>query len=209
MELQNALINTGIQLEEYHQRSIFDSNCIEFWAPVTDFVIPNIVPNRYWVSTFGNTYDMKSGKPFGLSTHGKGYFQMPFKTLDGKRITRKLHRVIMLTFCYVPGCENLEVNHKDSNRKNNNITNLEWATSSENTIHGILYGNKTVFGNKDAIVLLTDEDVGQIIKYYNSGHSTSDIYSVYKQKYPDLNFLLIKNICSGSCRLAYRHAHNI
>ena len=74
MEYDN-FVNANYILEEYHQRSIFDSNCIEFWAPVTDRVIPNIVPNRYWVSTLGRTWNTNTNRPFGLSVHKKGYYQ--------------------------------------------------------------------------------------------------------------------------------------
>lgn len=45
-----------------------------------------------------------------------------------------LHRLIAQTF--VPNSENKkEVNHKDGNKQNNNIRNLEWVTRSENLKH--------------------------------------------------------------------------
>ena len=164
------LINTEYTLEEYHQISILRSNCIEFWAPVTDKVIPNIIPGKYWVSTYGKIFDTETQRPVGISIHGKGYYQVPFRTLDGKRITRKLHRIILLTFCYVAGYESLEVNHIDSNRTNNNLENLEWTTPSENTIHGILYGNKKVF-NEKIDTIIPDKEILEIYDLYKSGFS--------------------------------------
>lgn len=207
IEFQNPDINSTYTLEEYHQKSVMDSNCIEFWAPISDRALPGIYPNRYWVSTFGNTWNASTNKPFGLSIHKKGYFQCPFMTTYGARLTRKLHRMIMMTFCYVPGCENLEVNHKDSNRQNNAISNLEWATASENTIHGILYGNKIICGRPEATVLLSDTDVENILQMYKDGISIDDIYTVYHRKYDGLSRILVENICRGVCRIAYQRTH--
>lgn len=46
------------------------------------------------------------------------------------------HRVLALQFISNP--ENKPfINHKDGNRQNNSIDNLEWVTHSENTIHSI------------------------------------------------------------------------
>lgn len=112
-------MNNNIYLKNYHDRSIFDSNCIEFWAPVTDLIVPNVAINRYWVSTFGNTWNTNTNRPIGLSMHHKGYWQFSLMTKDQKQVTGKLHRTIMMTFCYFPGCELLEVNHIDSIRTHN------------------------------------------------------------------------------------------
>lgn len=54
---------------------------------------------------------------------------------NGKNKRVKLHRVVALAF--IPNSENKkEVNHKDGDKSNNCVHNLEWATRRENAIHG-------------------------------------------------------------------------
>lgn len=62
-------------------------------------------------------------------------------TKDNKNYYKYVHRLVAEAF--IPNPNNLlEVNHKDSNRKNNCVDNLEWCSSKENKIHSILYGNR-------------------------------------------------------------------
>ena len=81
------------------------------------------------------------GKVLKQSIKRNGY-----KTVDlcknGKVTTTLVHRLVAETF--IPNPDGLRfVNHKDSNRTNNAVSNLEWVTSSENRMHGIAYGNVT------------------------------------------------------------------
>lgn len=194
--------NDQVILSNYKERTILDSNCVEFWAAVDDRFVSNVTPNRYWISTFGNTWNSMTGKPIGLSMHRKGYKQFSMMTLDHKQVTRKLHRLIMYTFCYFPGCEKFEVNHIDGNKLNNNITNLEWCTSSENTIHAINNGLKTVFGN-EYTVTLTDEDVANILALKD----IMEINDIWRMYYRDRGVSLeaVQNIVAGRGRLGYVH----
>ena len=53
---------------------------------------------------------------------------------EGKRIKHPVHRLVAIT--YIPNPDNLPlVNHKDENKQNNNINNLEWVTVQQNTIY--------------------------------------------------------------------------
>jgi hypothetical protein len=53
---------------------------------------------------------------------------------SGRKTTIRIHRELAIAF--IPNPENkLEVNHKDGNRGNFSIENLEWVTRSENELH--------------------------------------------------------------------------
>ena len=57
---------------------------------------------------------------------------------DGKSKTYEIHRLVAMA--YLPNPENLsEINHKDENKTNNCLQNLEWCDRSYN----INYGTRT------------------------------------------------------------------
>jgi hypothetical protein len=62
-----------------------------------------------------------------------GYMMVDLQNA-GKVITHKVHRIVAMTFLQNP-CNKPQVNHKDGNRANNTVQNLEWVTDSENKIH--------------------------------------------------------------------------
>ena len=100
---------------------------IEEWRDIEGY------EGLYMVSSLGRVksigYDkeriLKPGKI------GYGYLQVClFK--DGKRKRYLVHRLVANAF--IPNTENLpEVNHKDEDKTNNRVSNLEWMTSKDNT----------------------------------------------------------------------------
>ena len=88
---------------------------------------------------------------------------------DGKRKSFKVHRLVAIAF--IPNPDNKpEVNHIDGNKINNNIDNLEWVTSSENTIHAYETG---LSPNKKEL------DEIRIIELYNKGTSKEEISRMF------------------------------
>lgn len=96
----------------------------------------------YQVSNCGRVRSLPrtttKGKILKLSCSGSGY---PIVVLskDGQTSTKNVHRIVVETFIgSVP--QGMCVNHKDGNKENNSIDNLEITTYSENVHHAILNG---------------------------------------------------------------------
>ena len=82
-----------------------------------------------------NTYAGRILKP--SPTHN-GYLCVPLSVPNRKLIRRFVH---LLVSCAFIGPRNrLEVNHKDTNKKNNRANNLEYVTSKENKAHASQFG---------------------------------------------------------------------
>ena len=71
-----------------------------------------------------------------LQTNKKGYQFVLLRTPSNERRFYQVHRLVMLTFCPIENSNDLEVNHKDENKTNNNLENLEWITGLENKRYG-------------------------------------------------------------------------
>ena len=70
-------------------------------------------------------------KPFD----NNGYLRILLINGDKKK-KKLIHRLVAETF--IPNPDNKpQVNHKDLNKKNNNVDNLEWVTNQENVQHAI------------------------------------------------------------------------
>lgn len=72
---------------------------------------------------------------------GKGYFEVTLR-VNKENIKRYVHRLVAIEF--IPNVNQLpEVNHKDFDKLNNCIDNLEYVTNRENTNHRFQFENKS------------------------------------------------------------------
>lgn len=93
-----------------------------------------------------------------------------------------VHRLVAITF--IPNPLNLpQVNHKDGNKFNNRVDNLEWCTPFQNTHHAMNTGLRDTHGENNPAAVLTEE-IAMNIKYLkNCGYSFKYIrnkYSIFK-----------------------------
>lgn len=113
---------------------------------------------NYELSTNGKLRNKDTKKELKFHVTDYGYLRVNIMQ-DGERSKVFLHKLMALTFIDNP--ENKKyVNHKDGNKLNNSIDNLEWATASENNIHALRTGLRS---SKNR-VMMKKEDVN-LIKY--------------------------------------------
>nr|DAN38377.1 MAG TPA: homing endonuclease [Caudoviricetes sp.] len=85
---------------------------------------------NYLIDEDGTVYSLSSSKVITPYCK-KGYVRVRLNK-DGKRFDIGVHKLVALTYLEDSFEEGLEVNHKDANRQNNNVDNLEWITHEEN-----------------------------------------------------------------------------
>lgn len=97
---------------------------------------------RYFISETGLVKSITATTKKILKTHFT-YDGYEFCTicLNTYRKTIKIHRLVAMHFL-PPVSGKTHVNHKDGNKKNNHVANLEWVTPSENISHAIRIGIK-------------------------------------------------------------------
>lgn len=137
-------------------KPIFNINT-EMWSPITN--TKDIKP-YYSISSFGNIFSHYSNSFMTQFITENGYNVVGLMTLDGRKILRKVHRIELMQFMYFPECEEYEVNHKDGNKQNNYLHNLEWSTSKENINHAIINGLRQPFsGENNPCAKFTENEI--------------------------------------------------
>jgi hypothetical protein len=156
----------------------------EIWKSVKGY------EGHYEVSSFGRVKSMPRFKKArnGALTHPiKERILRQAKTKDGyycvvlckdsNPVTFRTHRIIAQAFIKNPKGKP-QVNHKDRNRLNNSVDNLEWCTDSENIVHGLKNRPCRANGNNANNVKLTKDQVLSIRALHKAGCTT---YSLAKQ----------------------------
>ena len=88
----------------------------------------------YAVTSCGKIWSYRRQKFLEPSTNKKGYFQVVLYK-NGKPKTHKVHRIV--AEAYIPNLDNLpQINHKDENKTNNCLQNLEWCDAKYNNNYG-------------------------------------------------------------------------
>lgn len=99
----------------------------------------------YEIDRRGNVYSIvtTTSRRKGLikqQDNGIGYQRVNLFDVNGKGRKHYVHRLVAQAF--IPNPENKpNVNHIDSNVRNNRVENLEWCTQSENIKHSVNLGH--------------------------------------------------------------------
>lgn len=89
--------------------------------------------SMYSVGSDGSIKNNKTGRIL-KQTNNQGYWMISIKNDFKIRVTLQVHRIVAFAFTPNPMNKPL-VNHRDCDKGNNNVVNLEWSTLSENIRH--------------------------------------------------------------------------
>lgn len=103
---------------------------MEEWKVIEGF-------KRHKISSYGNVEGVKGMMKSRIND--RGYNMIGIRDHEGRQKMFLIHRLVAIHFINNPDNKKY-VNHKDGNKQNNNVSNLEWCTQSENQIHAYKTG---------------------------------------------------------------------
>ena len=163
----------------------------EVWKDVVDY------EGLYKVSDKGNVYSVARKDSIGRNRGGRilkpqcnrGGYLIVSLCKNGKLKTKSVHRLVADAF--IPNPKGfLEVNHKNENKTNNELSNLEWCTREYNINHGTLIERSAQARSKkvravntktgEVVIFSSTTEVGR--KGYNQGNVSAACRGAYKTK---------------------------
>ena len=101
-----------------------------------ELIVYDIMPDRYMINDQGIIYDKINNTYPDCYVLG-GYYHVNLQTIHGNTKSYTVHKLALASFSLCHKIDKNVINHKDTDKLNNNISNLEYCTPSENTRHAI------------------------------------------------------------------------
>ena len=144
----------------------------EIWKEIKDF------EGRYMISNYGNVKSLtRNGTLGGAIKIVEKHNYLRVRLWKNKVVkTLFVHRLVAQAFIPNP-LSKQQINHKDGNKKNNHVDNLEWCSASENMEHAYKNGlrkTRKVLQIKDGKVINTFLNIYRASK--ETGIQYSSIY---------------------------------
>ena len=149
----------------------------------------------YFVNQYGEIYSSKSNRIMSTEITNKGYYKL--KIRFNNRYYRKYpHIMVAETFISHKPHGKSDVNHKDGNKKNNHVSNLEWTTRSENLKHAIDTGLRPIqYGENHNRCKYPDSLFKQIAIMRKNGMSYKEISDA-----TGMHLGYLKNVLNGNAK---------
>jgi len=153
----------------------------ELWRSIEGYA------GLYEISNFGRVKSLRSsGKGrrarsdgiLNLNDANRDYLRITLSKGSMRYRTHLVHRLVVTAFIgEIPS--GYDVNHKDCNKKNNNVANLEVVTKRRNSNHAVENGLLKVIGEDNPCAKLTDEQVIDIRRRLANGERNIRLAECY------------------------------
>ena len=156
----------------------------EIWRDIEGYA------GKYQISNLGNVKSLKRNMILKANEYGEYNYVVLYKRGKGK--IKNIHRLVAESFIENP--RGLEcVNHKDENKRNNVVSNLEWCNKKYNCNYG--KRNEKMSKSKSKYKIIQKSKKGESVKIWQNiwelEHDTS------------YNKWVIRQCCKGKCKTAY------
>lgn len=150
-------------------------NYTDIWRPVSEF------EGQYMVNQNGDIYSAKKKIIRKPVLGNNGYYHVMLKS-NGIRKSFMVHRIVAMAFIANPDNKKT-VNHKDGNKLNNNVSNLEWCSLQDNIAHGFANGllmpPKVKHGSEHRAAIFNDVEIEKIRALRGQGLKLREIAAIY------------------------------
>ena len=135
---------------------------------------------KFYITEKGDVFSLKRGKYYKRKTNvnrKRGYTYI--RTSKGNY---QVHRIVALSF--IENKENKPcINHKDGNKQNNNVKNLEWVTYKENSAHSIKNGFVKFLKKNEGNIKYTNEQCKKVLERVKRGMIYVEAGSIFNMPY--------------------------
>ena len=142
-------------------------------------IAPLQICKEYSVDENGVVYG-KRGNPIKQFLNKNGYEIVPLY-FNGMQKAMQVHRLVAMTFIENPDNKPY-VNHIDGNKRNNNVSNLEWVTASENIRHAIDVLGVDTIAERRRHIIGTNADTNEIVEFNSVREAAKWINDTYDVK---------------------------
>ena len=148
----------------------------EIWKDIKGYEGLYQVSNKGNVKSlnYNRTGEEKIRKPM---VNNNGYLIVELWR-NGKNKKLLIHRLVLMTFNPIDNMDKFEVNHRDENKKNNNLDNLEWCSRNYNINYGSR--NQRSAQSQSIPVVQIDPTTSKVINVYCSA-SEADRQTEFNQ----------------------------
>ena len=178
--LNNYMIKSNETKEEEYLKAM--NTIEERWK----IIYIDGVQTNYKISTHGNVRNYVTDTDMSIEISSNRYRRVTLY-INGIRNRKSVHRLIAEAFIPIPKkytkkgytVKDLTVNHKDGVKGHNIISNLEWSTIRENTIHAFDTGLAlTSMGEKSHLAKMSNEQAIRCCELLEQGYRTSIIAEI-------------------------------